>query len=536
MRAPKQKKKGGLFSKLLKGKKRGAGKGRGSVVIDLSAVAEAVTDEYDMWTGNVPLVDLSYFSSSALENLPFFSVLTSTSTADRVRRRDKLIAKMKRKPVAEGVVDATRLDNVVKFFQWQQRPAGDVLFREGDMGDALWMIMEGKVQITRVGEDAADRDGADDGGGEEEILLAEISDGNWFGEIALTGRQFRSATATTTTPCIFLVLSQGKFDELRSVMPDVAAGMQRVISERKASTLKEVPFFELLDDAVLNSLAGLFTFEQFREDTVVFRVEDPGDEFFIIIEGSVKVTHFDDRGDELILSQLGRNEYFGEIALLHQCPRTAGVVTLENSTMLKLHRNHFESFRNAVPAIDRPFQRAVATRLARTLSKMPLFRTVKENKPWSKTDMLSEMFTYRRAKSDEVIIAEGDPPESFHIIVAGEAIATTVSQKGKVVELSRLGPGAWLGEIALLKKRLRTASVTATKPCLLLCLTRQNFARLMKCVVVCVCVCVCVCGCGCGCGCARAASSLFTHLLMPSLLPLPLPPHHAGPCPRCWKS
>ena len=477
--------KGGLLSKLLKKKpdKKGR-KGRGSVVIDLAAVQEATTSQYDLWTGNVPLVDLSYFTSEALANLPFFSVLTSVSTAARVRRRHKVMAKIKGKeePVPDLTVDATRLDKVMTFFQWQQRPAGDVLFSEGDMGDALWMVMEGKVLLTRqpVG---ADLDGAG-GGSSEDIVLAELGNGNWFGEIALTGRQFRSATATTSSACIFLVLTCAKFEELRKAFPDVAEGMQCVISERKASTLKEVPFFELLDDSVLSSLAALFTFEQFRANSVVFRMEDLGDEFYIIIEGSVKITYFDDRCDELILSQLGRNEYFGEIALLHQCPRTAGAVTLENSTMLKLHRRHFDHFRRAVPAIERPFQRAVATRLARTLAKMPLFRTVKENKPWSKTDLLSELFTYKQVQRDEAIMKEGDHAGSsgFNIIVAGEARTTTVAEDGTVVELSRLGPGAWLGEIALLQKRVRTATVTATKPCLVLCLTRQNFGRLMKCV------------------------------------------------------
>ena len=97
---------------------------------------------------------------------------------------------------------------------------------------------------------------------------------------------------------------------------------------------------------------------------------------------------------------------------------------------------------------------------------------------------MSELFTYKQVQRDEAIMKEGDHAGSsgFNIIVAGEARTTTVAEDGTVVELSRLGPGAWLGEIALLQKRVRTATVTATKPCLVLCLTRQNFGRLMKCV------------------------------------------------------
>ena len=148
----------------------------------------------------------------------------------------------------------------------------------------------------------------------------------------------------------------------------------------------------------------------------------------------------------------------------------------------RLREAHFDHFRRAVPEIERPFQRAVATRLARTLAKMPLFRTVKENKPWSKTDLLSELFTYKQVQCGEAIMKEGDDAFSggFNIIIAGEARTTTLAEDGTVIELSRLGAGAWLGEIALLQKCVRTATVTATKPCLVLCLTRQNFGRLMK--------------------------------------------------------
>jgi CRP-like cAMP-binding protein len=72
------------------------------------------------------------------------------------------------------------------------------------------------------------------------------------------------------------------------------------------------------------------------------------------------------------------------------------------------------------------------------------------------------------------LVREGDPGESLILIRTGEA---TVVQGGRT--LRRLGPGDFLGEIALIDGRPRTATVTATEPIEALVIDRSGFARLM---------------------------------------------------------
>ena len=189
------------------------------------------------------------------------------------------------------------------------------------------MVLEGTVAINK-----------EVGAGSPPITLVELTGGKWFGEIALAGSQVRSASAVTTTPCIFLILTRQKFDELAMAMPDVAEEMKRVIGDRMASTLQQVPLFSVLPESTLNLLAGLFEFVQYRPDEVIFSAGDVGHDFYIVIAGSVKVglNLGTTDGTEKIFCTMGESEFFGEIALLHSCKRTASVTSIDNCTMLKV--------------------------------------------------------------------------------------------------------------------------------------------------------------------------------------------------------
>ena len=73
-----------------------------------------------------------------------------------------------------------------------------------------------------------------------------------------------------------------------------------------------------------------------------------------------------------------------------------------------------------------------------------------------------------------VIVREGEPGDSFVVILRGGA---TVEQDGRT--LNTLGPGDFLGEIALIDGGPRTATVTATEPIAALVIDRDGFQRLM---------------------------------------------------------
>ena len=107
--------------------------------------------------------------------------------------------------------------------------------------------------------------------------------------------------------------------------------------------LRTVPIFAELSEADIASLARLTSRRTCPKDTVVFFENEEGDSFFCIVDGRIKVTILGDDGREVILSVLGRGDFFGEMALLDNEPRSATAIAVEDTELLSLHRNDFQT-------------------------------------------------------------------------------------------------------------------------------------------------------------------------------------------------
>ncbi len=106
--------------------------------------------------------------------------------------------------------------------------------------------------------------------------------------------------------------------------------------------LKNVTIFSQLDEPALRDLSSLVVSKELGKDALVFGQEDAGDALFIIAQGRVKVVLYGESGKEITLSFFTEGEFFGEMSLLDNMPRSANVVTTENSVLLVLQREQFK--------------------------------------------------------------------------------------------------------------------------------------------------------------------------------------------------
>jgi CRP-like cAMP-binding protein len=129
--------------------------------------------------------------------------------------------------------------------------------------------------------------------------------------------------------------------------------------------LRSVPLFSELSDADITSLSRLAARRRYPKDTVVFFENDEGDFFFTIVEGRIKVTILGDDGREIILSVLGQGDFFGEMALLDNEPRSATAIAVEDTELLSLHRTDFQNTFGQNPTISLALIRILTARLRR---------------------------------------------------------------------------------------------------------------------------------------------------------------------------
>ena len=107
------------------------------------------------------------------------------------------------------------------------------------------------------------------------------------------------------------------------------------------SFFRKFSLFEELDDRELASIAAVAKPRRYAKDDVVFHADESGDIFCLIKEGQVKVTMISPEGKEIILSMLGPGEFFGEMALLDDEPRSATIIAMEPLDLVTIWRADF---------------------------------------------------------------------------------------------------------------------------------------------------------------------------------------------------
>jgi len=136
------------------------------------------------------------------------------------------------------------------------------------------------------------------------------------------------------------------------------------------SLLRQVPLFEGLDDEQLDAIALVTITRRFDKHQVIILAEEEGDALFIISSGQVKVSIVSEDGREVILSLLGTGSVFGELSLLDGKPRSANVVTTENTDLYMLRRSDFLQLVYKVPQIAVGLLAELAARLRKTDRKI----------------------------------------------------------------------------------------------------------------------------------------------------------------------
>jgi len=107
------------------------------------------------------------------------------------------------------------------------------------------------------------------------------------------------------------------------------------------AVLKAVPLFASFPEDQLRVLATMVVRKSAPRSNTIMAGGDPTDSLYIVLSGRLKVMMSDSDGKEVILSILGPGEFFGEMGLIDEEPRSASVVTIEPCELLQLAKRDF---------------------------------------------------------------------------------------------------------------------------------------------------------------------------------------------------
>jgi len=114
----------------------------------------------------------------------------------------------------------------------------------------------------------------------------------------------------------------------------------------KVAALRGVPLFADLDERSLQAVAILAREIATHADEVLILEGEPGDAFYVVLEGTVRVEH----GDRTVRS-ITAGGFLGEIALVEHSARTATATCVTRCRLLEIKRHEFERLMEALPEV-----------------------------------------------------------------------------------------------------------------------------------------------------------------------------------------
>ncbi len=134
--------------------------------------------------------------------------------------------------------------------------------------------------------------------------------------------------------------------------------------------LKTIEIFKQLTINELAAVASVTHQTSFPENTIIIKEGEPGDTLYLIIEGSVTVSKRQADGKNLELDRIDAGDYFGEMALFEDIPRTATIRTISACSVLSLNKHEFEEIVHEYPQIPLAICRILSGRIRKLHGKI----------------------------------------------------------------------------------------------------------------------------------------------------------------------
>jgi len=113
--------------------------------------------------------------------------------------------------------------------------------------------------------------------------------------------------------------------------------------EQNKAFLRRVPLLSSLNEQQIEALAAGSTRRNFPKGRTIVSEGEPSQSLYILLSGRAKVQRSDSEGKEVILAVLGSGDFFGEMSLIDDAPRSASVITLESCDFMAIAKDSFKS-------------------------------------------------------------------------------------------------------------------------------------------------------------------------------------------------
>jgi CRP-like cAMP-binding protein len=249
-------------------------------------------------------------------------------------------------------------------------------------------------------------------------------------------------------------------------------------SARPPSEIVPVPLLSALPRDAFVELLRVMPMQSAPAGAVILREGEPGDAFYIVVRGSVRVLKNQLAGPPVEVARLSSGAFFGEFALLSDSVRHASVEAVEPVELFEISRALLEDLGARFPEVTRTVWRFYRERLIETLiATAPFFALLSTEERAAVAGRLRA----RRYPAGAEILVEGGRHGGLHLVLLGEVVVSSKRADGSPVVLARLQEGSYFGEISLLRGGAPPlATVTAAKDVEIVELPSRDFYDVLS--------------------------------------------------------
>ncbi|HEX3482832.1 MAG TPA: cyclic nucleotide-binding domain-containing protein [Kofleriaceae bacterium] len=245
------------------------------------------------------------------------------------------------------------------------------------------------------------------------------------------------------------------------------------------AALHPIPLLSALSEAAFRRVLGTLVLRRLPAATLVIREGEPGEAFYFVASGRLRVYATDGLGRQTDLAELGESAVFGEMALLSAQPRSASVAALTEVDLLEVGRQSLAQLADELGPVAEALHGFTRERLLGNLmATSPLFRPF----PRLQQRDLLRRFTSHDVAPGTVVIREGEQGRGLFVVLSGELDVSRRGSDGQPVPLGGLRTGDVFGEMAVLRNAATTATVICVRQATVLFLAREYVARIVAAV------------------------------------------------------
>lgn len=258
----------------------------------------------------------------------------------------------------------------------------------------------------------------------------------------------------------------GDWNKVKEFKPPVHPKTEEQ-AQRIGVVLRQSFLFGGLDKQSVDIITGAMVEKSVPAGERIIQAGDDGDVMFVIERGAVDcLKKIND--EEKVVKQCSAGDFFGELALLYNCPRAASVQATEECLLWQLDRETFnyivkdasmkrrqtyEDFLKSVPLLEKlgSYERA----------------------------QLAEVLQKETVVAGSTVITQGEEGSRFYLVEEGELVAKKSAPGEEPKDVLTYKRGDYFGELALLRNDVRAATVVSVVESTILWVDRRNFKALL---------------------------------------------------------